>query len=65
MKGASFTGLATGFFNGDFGALVTALSTDGKMTSFHAKRGHADNKEASFNVGRCAGTFRFANHQRR
>ncbi len=30
MKGLSYTGLATGFFNGDFGALMTALSTGSK-----------------------------------
>lgn len=61
MKGASFTGTATGFFNGDFGALVTALSTDGKNDILSTPSVVTlDNKEASFNVGRCAGTFRFA-----
>ena len=52
MKGASFTGLATGFFNGDFGALVTALSTDGKNDILSTPSVVTlDNKEASFNVG--------------
>jgi general secretion pathway protein D len=52
MKGASFTGLATGFFNGDFGALMTALSTDGKNDILSTPSVVTlDNKEASFNVG--------------
>jgi len=52
MKGTSFTGLATGFFNGDFGALMTALSTDGKNDILSTPSVVTlDNKEASFNVG--------------
>lgn len=52
MKGASFTGLATGFFNGDFGALMTALSTNGKNDILSTPSVVTlDNKEASFNVG--------------
>jgi len=52
MKGAGFTGLATGFFNGDFGALMTALSTDGKNDILSTPSVVTlDNKEASFNVG--------------
>ena len=52
IKGASFTGLATGFFNGDFGALMTALSTDGKNDILSTPSVVTlDNKEASFNVG--------------
>lgn len=52
IKGASFTGLATGFFNGDFGALMTALSTTGKNDILSTPSVVTlDNKEASFNVG--------------
>jgi general secretion pathway protein D len=52
MKGASFTGLATGFFNGDFGALMTALSTGSKNDILSTPSVVTlDNKEASFNVG--------------
>ena len=52
IKGASFTGLATGFFNGDFGALMTALSTTGKNDILSTPSVvRLDNKEASFNVG--------------
>ncbi|MBW8247578.1 type II secretion system secretin GspD [Enterobacter mori] len=52
IKGASFTGLATGFFNGDYGALLTALSTSGKNDILSTPSVVTlDNKEASFNVG--------------
>lgn len=52
MKGVSFTGMATGFFNGDFGALMTALSTNGKNDILSTPSVVTlDNKEASFNVG--------------
>ncbi|MFX2610405.1 type II secretion system secretin GspD [Enterobacter mori] len=52
IKGASFTGLATGFFNGDYGALLTALSTTGKNDILSTPSVVTlDNKEASFNVG--------------
>ncbi|HBH7066496.1 TPA: type II secretion system secretin GspD [Enterobacter cloacae] len=52
IKTASFTGLATGFFNGDFGALMTALSTTGKNDILSTPSVVTlDNKEASFNVG--------------
>ncbi|MFL4211687.1 type II secretion system secretin GspD [Enterobacter mori] len=52
IKGASFTGMATGFFNGDFGALMTALSTTGKNDILSTPSVVTlDNKEASFNVG--------------
>lgn len=52
LKGASFTGLATGFFNGDYGALLTALSTSGKNDILSTPSVVTlDNKEASFNVG--------------
>jgi len=52
MKGTSFTGLATGFFNGDFGALMTALASDGKNDILSTPSVVTlDNKEASFNVG--------------
>lgn len=52
IKGTSFTGMATGFFNGDFGALMTALSTDGKNDILSTPSVVTlDNKEASFNVG--------------
>lgn len=48
----SYTGLATGFFNGDFGALMTALSTNGKNDILSTPSVVTlDNKEASFNVG--------------
>lgn len=50
--GIGFNGLATGFFNGDFGALMTALSTDGKNDILSTPSVVTlDNKEASFNVG--------------
>lgn len=50
--GVGFNGLATGFFNGDFGALMTALSTDGKNDILSTPSVVTlDNKEASFNVG--------------
>lgn len=52
IKGASFTGTATGFFNGDYGALLTALSTSGKNDILSTPSVVTlDNKEASFNVG--------------
>ena len=52
MKGLSYTGLATGFFNGDFGALMTALSTGSKNDILSTPSVVTlDNKEASFNVG--------------
>ena len=51
IKGASFTGLATGFFNGDYGALLTALSTSGKNDILSTPSVVTlDNKEASFNA---------------
>ncbi|SQB20709.1 T2SS protein D [Citrobacter koseri] len=44
--------MATGFFNGDFGALMTALSTNGKNDILSTPSVVTlDNKEASFNVG--------------
>lgn len=52
IKGVNFTGMATGFFNGDFGALMTALSTNGKNDILSTPSVVTlDNKEASFNVG--------------
>lgn len=52
IKGASFTGLATGFFNGDFGGLMTALASSGKNDILSTPSVVTlDNKEASFNVG--------------
>ncbi len=51
-KGVGFNGLATGFFNGDFGVLLSALSTDGKNDILSTPSVVTlDNKEASFNVG--------------
>ncbi|MCS2158428.1 type II secretion system secretin GspD [Scandinavium sp. H11S7] len=51
-KGSGFNGLATGFFNGDFGMLLSALSTDGKNDILSTPSVVTlDNKEASFNVG--------------
>ncbi|MCS2163314.1 type II secretion system secretin GspD [Scandinavium sp. H11S7] len=51
-NGSGFNGLATGFFNGDFGMLLSALSTDGKNDILSTPSVVTlDNKEASFNVG--------------
>ncbi|AWH88374.1 type II secretion system secretin GspD [Limnobaculum parvum] len=47
-----YNGLATGFFNGDFGALLTALASDNKSDILSTPSVVTlDNREASFNVG--------------
>ena len=52
MGANSYNGLATGFLNGDFGALLTAVSNDGKNDILSTPSVVTlDNKEASFNVG--------------
>jgi general secretion pathway protein D len=52
IKRSGYNGLATGFLNGDFGALLTAVSSDGKNDILSTPSVVTlDNKEASFNVG--------------
>lgn len=49
---SSYNGLAAGFFNGDWGVLLTALSADNKNDILSTPSiVTLDNKEASFNVG--------------
>lgn len=49
---SSFNGLATGFFEGDWSVLLTALSSDNKNDILATPSiVTLDNKEASFNVG--------------
>lgn len=51
-KDTGYNGLATGFLNGDFGALLTAVSNDGKNDILSTPSVVTlDNKEANFNVG--------------
>jgi hypothetical protein len=64
-KGLSYTGLATGFFNGDFGALMTALSTGQNDILSTPSVVTLDNKGVVQRRSGRAGTVRFANHQRR
>lgn len=48
----NYNGLAAGFFNGDWGVLLTALNTDNKNDILSTPSiVTLDNKEASFNVG--------------
>ena len=48
----NYNGLATGFFNGDFGVLLTAIASDSKNDILSTPSVVTlDNKEASFNVG--------------
>lgn len=48
----SYNGIATGFFNGDFGVLLTAIASDSKNDILSTPSVVTlDNKEASFNVG--------------
>lgn len=49
---SNYSGLAAGFFNGDWGVLLTALNTDNKNDILSTPSiVTLDNKEASFNVG--------------
>ena len=49
---SSFNGIAAGFYSGDWGGLVTALSTNAKSNILATPSiVTLDNKEASFNVG--------------
>lgn len=49
---SSYNGLAAGFFNGDWGVLLTALNTDNKNDILSTPSiVTLDNKEAAFNVG--------------
>jgi general secretion pathway protein D len=49
---SGYTGLAAGFFNGDWGVLLTALNTDNKNDILSTPSiVTLDNKEAAFNVG--------------
>ncbi len=49
---SSFNGIAAGFYSGDWGGLVTALSSDAKSNILATPSiVTLDNKEASFNVG--------------
>lgn len=48
----NYNGIATGFFNGDFGVLLTAIASDSKNDILSTPSVVTlDNKEASFNVG--------------
>ncbi|KYQ75423.1 type II secretion system protein GspD [Enterobacter sp. SENG-6] len=49
---SNYNGLAAGFFNGDWGVLLTALNTDNKNDILSTPSiVTLDNKEAAFNVG--------------